>query len=521
MTAVLWPGLEKELEEVEATLRQAFKIKAGPLEKFAHLELTPVERQFHPGLVLTIGELFNRTGEKFKALARAVQYIFIASQVHFGISDVDRDLETTDPRDGTQYPVLVGDYLFGRFFTTLCNEDILFFLPALAQVIADMNLGGILRKKKGSFTDWEEEEVINIIGLERASLTAGSCRLSALLAEAPADKVEEAGRFGWNLGMAYGILERQGPVDIARRYLDAAGEWLKQFPLSKARAFLENLLEGLHSGRIEVPVRRLGAEIPLAEKGTVLPAPERKEEFVRNLFNSIARRYDLLNSLLSFRRDKYWRRVTVAKTGLKRGGKALDVCCGTGMLTLELARVAGPEGKVVGVDFSEEMLEVARRNVANFPLKGVIEFVHGNAMDLPFPDDTFDCATIGFGLRNVPDMRRVLLEMMRVVRPGGKVVCLEFAKPYWPVFKQVYNFYFDKWVPFMGKVGVGNEDAYRYLHESWKAFPHQKELLKLFEELGFANAHFKELTGGVVAIHVGTKPERNVSRKGGWQQGGV
>jgi demethylmenaquinone methyltransferase/2-methoxy-6-polyprenyl-1,4-benzoquinol methylase len=134
-------------------------------------------------------------------------------------------------------------------------------------------------------------------------------------------------------------------------------------------------------------------------------------------------------------------------------------------------------------------------------------------MDLPFADDTFDCATIGFGLRNVPDMRKTLQEMMRVLKPGGRLVCLEFAKPTVPGFKQVYNFYFDKWVPFLGKLGVGLDGPYRYLHESWKVFPHQKELKEIFTEVGLDNAHYFELTGGVVAIHIGSKPAEAPSHR--------
>ncbi|GAW91887.1 demethylmenaquinone methyltransferase [Calderihabitans maritimus] len=232
-----------------------------------------------------------------------------------------------------------------------------------------------------------------------------------------------------------------------------------------------------------------------------------KEEYVHALFSSIAHRYDLLNTLLSFNRDRYWRYFAVKQTGLRPGGKGLDVCCGTGKLAIEQAKVVGPAGKVVGLDFCENMLEVGKKNVARTPYRDIIEFVQGNAIDLPFPDNTFDCATIGFALRNVPDIEKTISEMMRVVRPGGKVVSLELAKPSLPVFKQLYYFYFNRLVPFLGRLGVGLEGPYSYLPNSLKSFPHQEEIRQLFAGVGLEDARYYELTGGIVAVHVGTKPE--------------
>lgn len=230
-----------------------------------------------------------------------------------------------------------------------------------------------------------------------------------------------------------------------------------------------------------------------------------KEEYVYKIFSSIAHRYDLLNTALSFNRDKYWRRFAVAKSELKPGGSALDVCCGTGMLALELAKVAGMEGRVVGLDFCENMLEVAARNIARVPHGRIVELVHGNAMDLPFPDNTFDCATIGFALRNVPDMIKVLSEMLRVVKPGGTVVSLELSKPEVPVFKQLYYFYFNHVVPVLGRLGVGLDGPYSYLPNSLKSFPHQREIREIFASLGMVEATYYELTGGIVSVHVGKK----------------
>ncbi|MCL6634273.1 MAG: demethylmenaquinone methyltransferase [Peptococcaceae bacterium] len=230
-----------------------------------------------------------------------------------------------------------------------------------------------------------------------------------------------------------------------------------------------------------------------------------KEEFVHAVFSSIAHRYDFLNTALSFNRDKYWRRFTVDHAGLKPGGTGLDVCCGTGMLALEQARVVGLEGRVVGLDFCENMLAKAVENIRRTPYRRVIELVKGNAMALPFPDNTFDCATIGFALRNVPDIRKTIDEMRRVVKPGGKVLSLELARPSAPVFRQLYYLYFNHLVPLLGRMGVGLKGPYSWLPNSLKTFPHQSELRDIFTEVGLSDAHYYELTGGIVAVHIGRK----------------
>ena len=230
-----------------------------------------------------------------------------------------------------------------------------------------------------------------------------------------------------------------------------------------------------------------------------------KEEFVHGVFSTIAHRYDLMNTTLSFNRDKYWRRFTVRKTGLTPGGTALDVACGTGMLSIELAKVIGNSGRVVGLDFCENMLEIARKNIEKTPFQKNIELVQGNAMALPFPDNTFDCATIGLALRNVPDVEKCISEMRRVVKPGGRVISLELAKPSAPVFKQLYYLYFEQLVPLLGKMGVGKDGPYQWLPNSLKVFPHQSVIRDIFTKVGLQGAVYHELTGGIVAVHVGTK----------------
>ncbi len=229
-----------------------------------------------------------------------------------------------------------------------------------------------------------------------------------------------------------------------------------------------------------------------------------KEEYVHAIFSSIAHRYDLLNSVLSFNRDKSWRRFAVAQAGLKKGGLGLDVCCGTGMFAIEQAKVVGFSGKVIGVDFCENMLARARINIAKTPYAKVIELLHGNAVNLPLPDRRFDCATIGFALRNVPDIPQTIAEMARVVRAGGKVVSLELCWPTVPVFKQLYYVYFNYLVPVIGRLGAGASGPYAYLPDSLKDFPDPDQLKSIFERAGLKNVRYFRLTGGVVCVHVGT-----------------
>lgn len=234
-------------------------------------------------------------------------------------------------------------------------------------------------------------------------------------------------------------------------------------------------------------------------------SPEEKAEAVRAMFASIAHRYDLVNSVLSLNQDRYWRGCAAARCGLKPGDRALDVACGTGLLALELARIVGRKGRVVGVDFCPEMLARARENQERSPFGDVVELVAGEATDLPFPNHTFDAAAIGFALRTVPDLERTIAEMVRVVKPGGRVVSVELAKPDLPVLKQAYSLYLHRVVPLVGRLGVGFSGPYDYLSVSLEHFPHQAEIRDLFVRLGLVDAEYSELTGGITAVQVGTK----------------
>ncbi len=231
---------------------------------------------------------------------------------------------------------------------------------------------------------------------------------------------------------------------------------------------------------------------------------ETKEQFVHSVFESIAHKYDLMNDILSFRRHKSWRKFTMKKMGVKPGDTAIDLCCGTCDWTISLAR-ASEYGEIVGLDFSRNMLDVGSRKIKKLGLDKQIRLVQGNAMNLPFADNSFDFATIGFGLRNVPDIVQVLKEMRRVVKPGGKVVCLELSKPVWQPFKAIYYFYFENILPLVGKLVAKRYEQYKWLPESLVHFPDHLELVRLFENAGLREVKAFPLTGGIAALHIGTK----------------
>ncbi|TCS84138.1 demethylmenaquinone methyltransferase [Tepidibacillus fermentans] len=231
---------------------------------------------------------------------------------------------------------------------------------------------------------------------------------------------------------------------------------------------------------------------------------KKKEEFVHSVFDNIADKYDMMNTLLSFRRHKAWRKFTMKKMNVEIGDTALDVACGTADWSIALAK-ASKTGKIIGLDFSEKMLEVGQKKVNELQLDKQIELIQGNAMKLPFKDNSFDHATIGFALRNVPDIETVLAEMMRVVKPGGKVVSLELSKPNWPPFRKIYYFYFYKLLPWLGKLFVNRYEQYAWLPESLTNFPDQKELAKIFEKVGLERVEVYSLTGGIAALHIGYK----------------
>lgn len=230
---------------------------------------------------------------------------------------------------------------------------------------------------------------------------------------------------------------------------------------------------------------------------------EPKEQFVHSVFESIAPKYDMMNNIISFRRHKAWRKFTMAKMNMSPEDTAIDLCCGTCDWTISMAQTSN--GHITGLDFSENMLQLGSRKVNELGLENRITLVQGNAMALPFEDNTFHYATIGFGLRNVPDLHQVLREMQRVVKPGGMVVCLELSKPTWQPFKGIYYFYFKKVLPLLGKLFAKRYEQYKWLPDSLSAFPGREELAQIFRDIGLKKVEAYPLTGGVVALHIGTK----------------
>lgn len=234
-----------------------------------------------------------------------------------------------------------------------------------------------------------------------------------------------------------------------------------------------------------------------------------KEDYVHSVFESIASKYDMMNDINSFRQHKLWRKFAMKKMHIKPGNTAIDLCCGTCDWTISIAN-ASETGHIVGLDFSQEMLNVGRQKVEKNGLDKQITLVQGNAMSLPYEDNSFDYATIGFGLRNVPDYTQVLTEMKRVVKPGGMVVCLELSKPTWQPFKGLYYFYFQNIMPLMSKLIAKKYEQYKWLPESLALFPGRKELAEVFRSIGLTRVEDHPLTGGIVALHIGIKENQDV-----------
>lgn len=239
---------------------------------------------------------------------------------------------------------------------------------------------------------------------------------------------------------------------------------------------------------------------PAAQSSRGLPTPGRPEpDAVRSMFSGIAHRYDLLNMLLSVGQDRRWRRRAAQLTRVRPGQSVLDICTGTGALAAGLRARVGPQGRVVGLDLTEAMVVGARRRVPQ------VEFVVGDALHLPFADASFDAASMAFGLRNIADHQGALSEMLRVLRPGGRAVILEFStvsrylRPWYTLYNRTV-------IPVVARGLLGKAGAYQYLTDSIAAFPAPLVVSRWLREAGFEGVRYQRLSLGIVAIHIGFRP---------------
>ena len=227
---------------------------------------------------------------------------------------------------------------------------------------------------------------------------------------------------------------------------------------------------------------------------------------VAGVFHSVADNYDLMNDLMSAGIHRLWKHMTIEMSGVRKGHKVLDIAGGTGDLAAKFSKIVGSEGSVVLADINESMLKVGRDRLIDRGITENVTFSQADAQYLPFPDDTFDVITIAFGLRNVTDKDMALRSMLRVLKPGGKLLILEFSKPTSSLLSKIYDTYSFNVLPRLGKIFANDSDSYKYLAESIRMHPDQSTLLHMLDSAGFENTDFHNMTGGVVALHRGIKP---------------
>jgi len=230
-----------------------------------------------------------------------------------------------------------------------------------------------------------------------------------------------------------------------------------------------------------------------------------KQGKVAEVFHSVANKYDVMNDLMSMGIHRLWKRYTIEISGVKPGDKVLDLAGGTGDLAAKFARIVGQTGQVTLSDINNSMLSVGRDRLTDKGILGNVDFVQANAECLPFPDNHFDLITIAFGLRNVTDKDAALRSMNRVLKPGGKLLVLEFSKPTVKALTPVYDTYSFKILPLLGKLITNDADSYRYLAESIRMHPDQETLKDMMVNAGFANCEYFNLSAGIVALHRGYK----------------
>jgi len=232
---------------------------------------------------------------------------------------------------------------------------------------------------------------------------------------------------------------------------------------------------------------------------------EEKQARVRQVFDSVADRYDVMNDLMSAGLHRVWKRFTLGRTGLRPGQKALDVACGSGDLGKGMANQVGPTGVVVLSDINAAMLAHGREKLLNGGVAGNVGYAQADAEQLPFPNSSFHCVTIGFGLRNVTDKQAALEAMFRVLKPGGRLLVLEFSALQVKALQPLYDLYSFQMLPRMGQWVADDADSYRYLAESIRMHPDQETLQQMMEQAGFERCRYFNLAGGIVALHQGFK----------------
>lgn len=239
--------------------------------------------------------------------------------------------------------------------------------------------------------------------------------------------------------------------------------------------------------------------------GFTTVAKDEKVAKVAEVFHSVAAKYDIMNDLMSGGVHRVWKRFTIDCSGVRPDHKVLDLAGGTGDLTAKFSRIVGEKGQVILADINNSMLNVGRDKLRDMGIVGNVNYVQANAEELPFPDDFFDCITISFGLRNVTDKDKALRSMFRVLKPGGRLLVLEFSKPIIEPLSKIYDAYSFHLLPKMGELIANDAESYRYLAESIRMHPDQETLKSMMEEAGFEQANYYNLTGGIVALHRGYK----------------
>ena len=230
-----------------------------------------------------------------------------------------------------------------------------------------------------------------------------------------------------------------------------------------------------------------------------------KAEKVAGVFHSVAGNYDLMNDLMSGGVHRLWKRMAIEMSGVRRGNKVLDIAGGTGDLAAKFSKIVGANGSVFIAYINDSMLKVGRDRLVDQGIVSNVQFSQADAQSLPFPDNTFDVITIAFGLRNVTDKDMALRSMLRVLKPGGRLLILEFSKPISSLLSKVYDRYSFSILPRLGKLFANDAESYQYLAESIRMHPDQKTLLEMLNTAGFVNTDFHNMTGGIVALHRGVK----------------